>query len=71
MKPSQTLSKESTQEWERKRNKEQGSKSRQAKEPQRGEPHGGKETTKSQNLHQSHEAYQLKNKELGPIKLQA
>jgi hypothetical protein len=32
----------------------------QAKEPQRGESHAGKGTTKCRNLGQSHEAYQLK-----------
>jgi len=52
--------KKSTQEWERKRKKEQGPKSMQAKEPQRGESHAGKGTTKCRNLGQSHEAYQLK-----------
>ncbi len=50
--------KESTREGERKRNKEQGPKFWQAKEPQRDEPHGGKGKTKCQNYHQSHEAYQ-------------
>lgn len=37
MKPSQTFKKESTQEQVRKRNKERGPKTRQAKEPQRGD----------------------------------
>jgi hypothetical protein len=38
----------------------QGSKSRQAnspKQPKRGESHGGKETTKYRNFHQSPQAY--------------
>jgi hypothetical protein len=45
MKPCQTLQKESTQERERKRNKGQGPKSKQAKEPKRGRPQGGKGAT--------------------------
>jgi hypothetical protein len=44
--------KESTQERERKRNKEQGPKFWQAKEPQRDESHGGKGKTKCQNYHE-------------------
>jgi len=47
MKPCQALQKESTQERERKRNKGQGPKSKQAKQPKRGRPQGGKGTTKS------------------------
>jgi hypothetical protein len=46
MKPCQTLWKESTQGKGRKKNKEQGPKSKQAKEHQRGEAHKGKGTTK-------------------------
>jgi hypothetical protein len=37
------------------------------KEHQRGEPHGGKGTTKYPNLHQWHEAYQLKKEEVDLI----
>jgi hypothetical protein len=38
----------------------EGPKYMQAKEPQRGESHRGKGTTKCRNLHQLHEAYRLK-----------
>jgi hypothetical protein len=41
---------------------------RQAKEPQRGEPHEGKGTINVKNLHQSHEAHQLKTREVKPNK---
>jgi hypothetical protein len=49
------------------RNKVQGPVSSHAKEHQRGEPHGGKGTTKYRNLHQWHEAYQLKKEEVNLI----
>jgi hypothetical protein len=42
-----------------------------SKQPKRGMPQGGKGTTKHGNLHQSHEAYQLKKGEVSPITLQA
>jgi len=60
--------KESTREGERKRNKEQGPKFWQAKEPQRDEPHGGKGklNAKTTTSHMKH----IKG-EVGPIKLQA
>jgi hypothetical protein len=41
------------------------------KEPPRDEPHRGNGTTKYKNLHQLHEAYQLKKREVNLIKLQA
>jgi hypothetical protein len=47
IKPCQTLQKESTQEREIKRNKGQGPKSKQAKQPKRGRPQGGKGTSMS------------------------
>jgi hypothetical protein len=67
--PAKHQEKESTQERERKRNKVQGPESRHTKEPQRGEPHDGKETTKYQNLHWSHEAHQLKKGDVKLIKI--
>jgi hypothetical protein len=45
-KPCQTFQNKSTQERERKRNKGQGPKSKQTKQPKRGKPQGGKGTTK-------------------------
>jgi hypothetical protein len=38
--------------------------------PKRGEPHGGKGTTKYGNFHQSLEAYRLKKGEVNQIQLQ-
>jgi hypothetical protein len=42
-----------------------------SKQPKRGEPQGGKGTTKNWTLQHLHEAYQLKKGEVNPIKLQA
>jgi hypothetical protein len=49
----------------------QGPKSKQAKKLQKGEPRGGNENMKYQNIHQSHEAYQLKKGVVNLVKFQA
>ncbi len=41
------------------------------KQPKRGEPQGGKGSTNYQNLHQTHETYQLTREEVNMIKLEA
>jgi hypothetical protein len=56
-------------ERERKRNKGQGSKFKQASQPKWVGSQGGKGTTKNRILHQSCEACQLKRGEVNPIKL--
>jgi hypothetical protein len=54
---------ESTPQRKRKRNKGgQRPKSRQASNPNKGGPQGGKGTTTNRTLHQSHGAYQLKTR---------
>jgi hypothetical protein len=42
-----------------------------SKSLKRGRPHAGKGASKYQNFSQSHEVYQLKKREINPIKLQA
>jgi hypothetical protein len=67
MKPCQISSKESTQSKGEKNKLRARTKVQASKQPKRGVPYERKGTTKYPNLHQLHEAYQLKRGEKSPL----
>ncbi len=71
MKPHQPFEKDSTQERERKRNKGQGPKFRQANSPKEAGHKEEREPLIIKTSTKSHDAYQLKKEEVNMIKLQA